>query len=70
MQKYEAKGNKVWEGQSVIVTVWIDPTDETRLPGETWMDMRNRTKPARIEAELKSEYRAGMIADQLNFRGM
>lgn len=66
MSTYESKGNKVWKGQSVAVTVWVEQTDETRRNGESWGGMRERTKPARIEAELKAEYQARMIADQLN----
>jgi hypothetical protein len=63
---YIAIGNKVWKGASIAVSVWVEKTDETRFRGESWLDMRNRTEPARLEAEIAAQGKAALIADVLN----
>lgn len=63
---YIAKGNKVWLGQSVAVTVWPVRVDETKLNGESWADMRSRTKHIRAAVEEQAAIDAELIASVLN----
>ncbi len=66
MTEYIARGNKVWKGVSIAVSVWAEKTDEVRFPGESWLAMRNRTEPARLKAEIAAQGKAALIAHVLN----
>lgn len=39
----------------VVATVWTPTVDETINEGESWLDMRERTEAARIEAEAEEQ---------------
>jgi hypothetical protein len=63
---FEAKEERVWLDGKLIVTVWEEPVDDERLEGESWLDMRERTKPERKAAKEKTLERAKRIAWALN----
>ncbi|WP_186019904.1 hypothetical protein [Burkholderia gladioli] len=46
-QQLIAEKERVWDQDGELVaTVWARRPDETRLPGEAWIDMRTRIGPA------------------------
>lgn len=40
----------------------ISKVDQTRLKGESWIDMYKRTEPDRIDCKIEEEYNAKLIA--------
>jgi len=47
--KWEVKDSNVFSDNKLIISCWSSrATDESRLEGESWLDMRTRTEPERI----------------------
>jgi len=63
---FTSKGTCVYLDGELIATVWTQDVDDTRLDGESWLAMRERTKPLRDEADKKALDRAELIASALH----
>lgn len=63
---WEARGGYVLDGAGNAVAIACLPRelepDVTRRPGESWLDMRARTEPARRERDARMERNARLIA--------
>ncbi|WP_257755163.1 hypothetical protein [Burkholderia glumae] len=62
-QQLIAEKERVWDQDGELVaTVWARRPDDTRLPGESWVDMRMRIGPALDAAAQETISRARQFA--------
>ena len=68
--KYRTKGVSVYLGRKFIcampVNADMEKVNETRMNGESWLAMRERTEIERIARKVRGEEMAGVIVDALN----
>ena len=66
--KFEVDDKNVFVGEKLMVTCWFtEKIDETRLEGESWLDMRERTKEHRIRTtEIEPHNNAILVAETFN----
>lgn len=62
--KWEVKDSNVFADNKLIISCWSSrATNESRLDGESWLDMRARTEPERIlNNETEPQANAKLIA--------
>ncbi|MCK5607387.1 hypothetical protein KAR91_36220 [Candidatus Pacearchaeota archaeon] len=64
---YRAEGDRVFCDHKYICTISPpEDSDETRLEGENWLDMRERTQTDRDKLEEVSKAMATCVAKALN----
>lgn len=60
--KFTARNERVYNGEKMIASIWAEYPSKDCLPGESWMQMMDRTEGAREKATQDTFDRARLFA--------
>lgn len=60
--KFTARNERVYNGEKMIASIWAEYPSKECLPGESWMQMMDRTEGAREKATQDTFDRARLFA--------
>ena len=60
--KFTARNERVYNGEKMIASIWAEYPSKDCLPGESWMQMMERTEGAREKATQDTFDRARLFA--------